>query len=98
MAAGANQSRSSPVRSDRTHYVSPCKTPHRFLVVLVLAGGKGYFAVQTINSTGQLAINIYDRQLMAISFSKSSMIEFNKMDRMLPRPWRAERSKTARNL
>ena len=54
-----------------------------FLVVLVLAGGKGYFAVQTINSTGQLAINIYDRQLMAISFSKSSMIEFNKMDRML---------------
>ncbi|MGB0630665.1 MAG: methyl-accepting chemotaxis protein [Alphaproteobacteria bacterium] len=54
-----------------------------FLVVLVLAGGKGYFAVQTIHSTGQLAIDIYDRQLMAISFSKSAMINFNKMDRQL---------------
>ena len=32
-----------------------------FLVVLVLAGGKGYFAVQTITSTGQLAMDIYDR-------------------------------------
>ena len=54
-----------------------------FLVVLVLAGGKGYFAVQTINSTGQLAIDIYDRQLMAISFSKSAKINFNQMDRQL---------------
>jgi len=54
-----------------------------FLIVLVLAGGKGYFAVQTITSTGQLAMDIYDRQLMAISFSKSAMIEFDKMDRLL---------------
>jgi hypothetical protein len=54
-----------------------------FLIVLVLAGGEGYFAVQTINSTGQLAMDIYDRQLMAISFSKSAMIEFNKMNRLL---------------
>ena len=54
-----------------------------FLIVLVLAGGEGYFAVQTINSAGQLAMDIYDRQLMAISFSKSAMIEFNKMDRLL---------------
>lgn len=54
-----------------------------FLFVLVLAGGKGYFAVQTITSTGQLAMDIYDRQLMAISFSKSAMIDFDKMDRVL---------------
>lgn len=54
-----------------------------FLIVLVLAGGKGYFAVQTITSTGQLAMDIYDRQLMAISFSKSAMIDFEKMDREL---------------
>lgn len=54
-----------------------------FLIVLVLAGGKGYFAVQTITSTGQLAMDIYDRQLMAISFSKSAMIDFDKMDRVL---------------
>lgn len=53
-----------------------------FLIVLVLAGGKGYFAVQTITSTGKLAMDIYDRQLMAISFSKSAMIEFDKMDRL----------------
>ena len=50
---------------------------------MVLARGKGYFAVQTIHSTGQLAIDIYDRQLMAISFSKSAMINFNQMDRQL---------------
>ena len=54
-----------------------------FLIVLVLAGGIGYFAVQTITSTGQLAMDIYDRQLMAISFSKSAMIGFDKMDRVL---------------
>ena len=54
-----------------------------FLIVLVLAGGKGYFAVQTITSTGQLAMDIYDRQLMAITFSKSAMIGFDKMDRVL---------------
>jgi methyl-accepting chemotaxis protein len=54
-----------------------------FLIVLVFAGGKGYFAVQTITSTGQLAMDIYDRQLMAISFSKSAMIDFDRMDRVL---------------
>ena len=54
-----------------------------FLVVLVLARGKGYFAVQTIHSTGPLAIDIHYRQLTAISFSKSAMINFNQMDRQL---------------
>jgi hypothetical protein len=49
-------------------HVSPCQTAPGFSDSSVLADGNGYFAVQTINSTGQLAMDIYDRQLMATSF------------------------------
>jgi hypothetical protein len=67
-------------------HVSPCQTAPGFSDSSVLADGNGYFAVQTINSTGQLVMDIYYRQLMATSFSKSAMIEFNKMDRLLAEP------------
>ena len=52
-----------------------------FLFLIALAGGKGFLAVDTISSTGKLAMDIYDRPLMAISFSKSVEIDFNVMER-----------------
>jgi len=54
-----------------------------FLFVIVLAGGNGFLAVDTITSTGKLAMGIYDRPLMAISFSKSAVSNFSAMDRKL---------------
>ena len=52
-----------------------------FVFLIALAGGKGFLAVDTISSTGKLAMDIYDRPLMAISFSKSVEIDFNVMER-----------------
>jgi methyl-accepting chemotaxis protein len=52
-----------------------------FLILIGLAGGKGFLAVDTISSTGKLALDIYDRPLMAISFSKSTEIDFNVLER-----------------
>jgi methyl-accepting chemotaxis protein len=61
-----------------------------FLVLIGLAGGKGFLAVDTISSTGKLALDIYDRPLQAISFSKSAGANFNILDRkvieMLAKP------------
>lgn len=52
-----------------------------FVFLIALAGGKGFLAVDTISSTGKLTMDIYDRPLMAISFSKSVEIDFNVMER-----------------
>jgi hypothetical protein len=52
-----------------------------FLILIVLAGGKGFLAVDTISSTGKMAMDIYDRPLMAISFAKSTEINFNVLER-----------------
>lgn len=54
-----------------------------FLFLIVLAGGKGFLAVDTISATGKLAMDIYDRPLMAISFSKSTEIDFNVLERKI---------------
>lgn len=52
-----------------------------FMILIALAGGKGFLAVDTISSTGKLALDIYDRPLMAISFAKSTEIDFNVLER-----------------
>lgn len=52
-----------------------------FLVLVVLASVKGFFAVEGIKSAGQAAIDIYDRPLMAINFSRKAKTHFDALDR-----------------
>ena len=47
-----------------------------FLIVLALAAGNGFYAVSTISTLGHTAIDMYDRPLMAISFSRSAKASF----------------------
>jgi methyl-accepting chemotaxis protein len=73
-----------------------------FLFLIALAGGKGFLAVDTISTTGNLAMDIYDRPLMAISFSKSADTNFNIIERkvgeMLAKPNKAEIEEAAEDL
>lgn len=56
-----------------------------FAVVIIFALMEGIFAVKTIESTGQLAVVMYDKPLMAINFARSAKSNFVLLDRTLMR-------------
>ena len=48
-----------------------------FLAVVLLSTVAGLYALMTISSVGKLAIDMYDKPLMAINFTRSAQTRFS---------------------
>ena len=54
-----------------------------FVILIALACGLGFYAIRTLTTIGSVAIDVYDRPLMAINFARASQTSFAQIETIL---------------